>query len=82
MFHQWMSGDEDTCSCLRCSLTVSGYYLFREDLEHRVVIGISVILPDCQTNDGKSHYIDSEGQCLWCSQYVDEMTTVVCDRPE
>lgn len=79
MFHQWISGDEDTCSCLICSLTVSNGYLFREDPKHRVTIGISVILPTCPGPDAsETHYVDSEGCCHYCNQETEEMDSVEC----
>jgi hypothetical protein len=83
MFHKWMSTDGDACSCLECGLTVADGYLFREDPERKLVIGISVSLPNCPgVIDEESHYFDAEGNCHWCGADSEETDTVVCIRPE
>lgn len=68
MFHQWMSAGDETSSCLACGIEVADGYLFREDMERKIVIGLSVDLPDCTPAEPScaTHYINDSGECEWC----------------
>lgn len=84
MWHKWVGTDGEASSCLECGITVSDLYLFREDLERRVVIGISVSLPNCPgvIDAEHTHYFDGEGNCHWCSVDSENTETVECIRPD
>lgn len=77
MFHHWMSGDQTDSLCIACGIVVDDGYLFREDPERKIVIGISVQLPDCEPASPScaTHNIGADGTCYHCGVHEPDTTT-------